>query len=90
MIRVSTNWVPLILLIPISLLLLRWLLGAIVGSVIRVYGRRGTTPAAVSLRVPSLIKVIIRLRGSGVVVGGGEGGERASEKRGYEGFGVRI
>lgn len=80
MIRVSSNWVPLILLIPMILLLLvLLLLGAIIGGEIRVYGwRRKTTLRLMMPRIRVLIRrvilrIISRLKRMRIV---GEGGER--------------
>lgn len=81
MIRVSSIWVPLILLIPMILLLLvlLLLLGAIIGGEIRVYGwRRKTTLRLMMPRIRVLIRrvilrIISRLKRMRIV---GEGGER--------------
>lgn len=92
MIRVSSIWVPLILLIPMILLLLL-LLGAIIGGEIRVYGwRRKTTLRLMVPRIRVLIgrvilRIISRLKRMRIV---GEGGERTKEKRVFEGFRVRV
>lgn len=80
MIRVSSIWVPLILLIPMILLLLvLLLLGAIIGGEIRVYRwRRKPTLRLMMPRIRVLIRrvilrIISRLKRMRIV---GEGGER--------------
>lgn len=94
MIRVSSIWVPLILLIPMILLLLvLLLLGAIIGGEIRVYRwRRKPTLRLMMPRIRVLIRrvilrIISRLKRMRIV---GEGGERTKEKRVFEGFRVRV